>query len=132
MSVITTLGKLVLMTKACVPTALTLPAASVAVTETELLPLALSPKMPLVGTAVAVLTLQVPLVAVTVYVAPATTTVMLAPTSAVPLIIGVAALVKAVLLITGTSGATVSTVKLCTLDAVLTLPSASVALAMTL
>ena len=73
---------------------LLLPTASVLVIATSLLPLRLGEKVPLVGVAVCVSILHVPLpVAVIVYVAPATTTVMVLPASAVPLITGVRSLV---------------------------------------
>ena len=68
LSVIATVGAVESITSVCVPAELTLPAASVAVTDTELLPLAFRESDPLAGVAEPVLTLQVPSVAVVVYV----------------------------------------------------------------
>ena len=64
--------------------------------------------------------------------APATTTVTVEPTSAVPLITGVLSLVSAALVIAGPDGATVSTMKEREAASALTLPTASVAVAVTL
>ena len=63
-SVIETVGTVVSTVSVCVPAALTLPAASVAVTETELVPFAFTEREPLVGVAEPVSTLQVPSAAV--------------------------------------------------------------------
>ena len=64
--------------------------------------------------------------------APATTTETVDPTSAVPVMRGVLSLVSAAEVMAGPAGATVSTVKATGVEALLRLPTASVAVAVTL
>ena len=66
LSVIVTVGAVVSTVSVCVPAALTLPAASVAVTETEFVPFAFTANVPLAGVALPVSILHEPSVAVVV------------------------------------------------------------------
>ena len=84
-----TVGRVVSTTNVWVTADDVLPTASVAVTETELLPFALIESVPLAGVALPVSTDQFPPVAVTEYVAPAMTADTVAFASAVPLTVGV-------------------------------------------
>ena len=101
-----------------------LPAASVAVADTVLLPFAFRLRVPELGVAVCVFTDQVPPVAVVLNTAPPMLNDTELPASAVPDITGVASL-DVVPDVIATAGALVSKVKF-NVDAADTLPAASV------
>ena len=131
LSVLTaTAGTVVSIVNVCVAATLVLPAASAAVTDTEFPPFASMLSVP-VESVVPTVILQVPLVAVVSYVAPAKTTVTVEPTSAVPVISGVVSVVKEALVIVGTPGITVSITNSCAVDEV-TFPAVSVDVAIML
>ena len=126
LSVLTaTLGAVVSIVNVCVAATLVLFAASLAVTDIEFVPFALTLRVPLSSSAEPELILQVPSVAVAEYVAPAKTTVTVEPTSAVPVMVGVAVKPVEALVIVGTPGSAVSITNSCAVDEV-TLPAVSV------